>query len=60
MTPDQVLAKYDAQIKALVANPETVQENTWRGLLASFAFELAAVQAADTAAWAESPVTKIV
>lgn len=46
MTPQEIVAKYEAEIKRLVADPSTVQENTWRGLLASFAFELAAANAA--------------
>lgn len=44
MTKDEVLAKYADELKRLHESPETVVESTWRGLLAQFAFELAAAR----------------
>lgn len=39
---DDILERYAAEAERLHANPSTVVENTWRGLLASFAYEIAA------------------
>ena len=39
---NEILERYAAEAERLHEDPETVVENTWRGLLASFAFEIAA------------------
>lgn len=39
---NDILDRYVAEAERLHADPTTVVENTWRGLLASFAFEIAA------------------
>jgi hypothetical protein len=38
-----LILKYEAVILHLLDNPETVVESTWRGLLATFAAELSAL-----------------
>lgn len=44
MTFDQLILKYDEVCKDLADHPETVTENAWRGMLASFAFEMASAE----------------
>jgi hypothetical protein len=39
---DEILERYAAECERLHKNPATVVESSWRGLLASFAYELAA------------------
>ena len=41
---NEILERYAAEAARLHSNPQTVVESSWRGLLASFAYEMAAYQ----------------